>query len=63
MPAEILKFTFVISKASIPPINAKGTLFNTNNASLIFPNRTNRIKKISIKLIGTAVDNLEVALC
>ncbi|RYE18978.1 MAG: hypothetical protein EOP45_13305, partial [Sphingobacteriaceae bacterium] len=28
IPAEILKFTPVISKAKIPPIMANGTLFN-----------------------------------
>lgn len=63
IPAEMLKLTPEMSSAKMPPTIAKGTLFNTSNESLKFPNKMKRIKKISNKLIGTACDNLAVALC
>ncbi|MNS23503.1 hypothetical protein D3C72_553200 [compost metagenome] len=63
IPAEILKLMPVINKAKIPPIMANGTLFNTSKESFTFPKRTKRIKKITSKLIGTAVDNWLVARC
>jgi len=52
IPAEMLKFTPVTSKASIPPIIAKGTLLSTRSESLKLPNRINNIKKMISKLMG-----------
>jgi hypothetical protein len=63
IPAEMLKFVPVRCKAVIPPIIANGTLSKISPASVTFPNNTNRMKKIRIRLIGTTIFNLREALC
>jgi hypothetical protein len=63
IPAEILKLVPVKRRAAIPPIIAKGILTIINPASMTFPKRTNRIKKISNMLIGTTILSLFEALC
>jgi hypothetical protein len=63
MPADMLKFVPVISRATMPPTTAKGTLRKTRPASFRFQNMINNRRNISNKLIGTTSISLLEALC